>query len=158
MNLGLARNKSRLDLHMRKNVFSLGSQVGGPEAAEVTDRPEQQLRDALNDWSGYYTDAVKEFAFLLRVDGEIDTYTKMWRVFGAQEAKKKTNWVEVEIGIPQDWWKEGYLPFKQHLAEEIERGLSEMVKVLERHGGSVNKSALLSDWQKLKKKYLQRSN
>jgi len=140
-----------------KNIFSLGSQVGGPRAAAATQVEEQQLRDSLNEWSGHYTNAVKEFAFLLRVDGEIDTYTSRWKIFGAQRPRKRKNWIEVEIGIPKDWWKEGRRGFKEHLVEEVERGLSSMIKLIEKGGHSVDAGALLADWQNLKSVYLRRS-
>ena len=72
-----------------KNQFSLGSQVGGADAAIATARQEQQLRDLLNHWTGNYSFAVAEFSFLLRVDGEIHTYTKEWNIVGAQKAIRK---------------------------------------------------------------------
>src|SRR5438128_576306 len=87
------------------NSFSLGSQVGGPDAASATRDHEQQLRDAMNRWSGDYTSAIREFAFLLRIDGEIHRYTQQWGIQGAQKAKRKKDWLEVEIGIPESYWQ-----------------------------------------------------
>jgi hypothetical protein len=154
MNHGQAQNKNKKMTRAGKNIFSLGSQVGGPRAADATQVEEQHLRDALNQWSRHYTDAVREFAFLLRVDGEIDTYTKRWKIFGAQEPKKKKDWIEVEIGIPQDWWKEGRRAYRQHLAEEVERALSSMVKLLQKDGNCIIADNILADWQRIKTDYL----
>jgi hypothetical protein len=66
-----------------KNSFSLGSQVGGPDMLEASARQEQRLRDAFNRWSGDYTTAINEFAFVLRIDGAIRKYTKLWNILGA---------------------------------------------------------------------------
>ena len=57
------------------NSFSFGAQVGGPNYPEAARRQEQQLRDAFNQWSGDYSPDVREFAFLLRIDGQIHQYT-----------------------------------------------------------------------------------
>src|SRR3954469_6008288 len=152
--MGRSKTKIMSNTRAQKNVFSLGSQVGGPRAAAATEDEEQQLRDAMNRWSGHYADAVREFAFLLRVDGEIETYTKKWKIFGAQKPRKRKDWIEVEIGIPEDWWKEGPRAFKQHLAEEVERGLVEMVKLIQGRGNSIMADAILNDWQRLKHDYL----
>jgi hypothetical protein len=48
---------------------------------------------------------VAEFAFLLRIDGEIHQYSKLWKIVGAQDAKRKRNWIEVEIVVPESWCK-----------------------------------------------------
>ena len=137
------------------NVFSLGSQVGGPDAALATQVAEQQLRDAMNKWTGEYCDDIREFAFLLRVDGAIHAYTKEWNICGAQKAKRKRDWVEVEIGIPKEWWKEEQgKNFKVHLAAEIEKGLHSAIELLHRTKHRVNAEALLADWEKIKSDYL----
>ena len=50
---------------------------------------QQQPRTLMNNWIGNYSSAIREFAFLLRVDGDIDTYTKRWNIEGTQKAKRK---------------------------------------------------------------------
>lgn len=140
-----------------RNTFSLGSQVGGTDAAEATKVDEQQLRDFINDWTGDYSSDIKEFAFILRVDGEIDTYTKKWNIVGAQKAKRKRDWVEVEIGVPESWWRNGR-SYKELLAEEIEKALHSMIELLQRNKRDVKAEALLKDWLKIKKVYLGNSS
>jgi hypothetical protein len=138
-----------------KNRFSLGSQVGGPDAAVATGRQEQQLRDAMNRWSGNYSSAVKEFAFLLRVDGQIHAYTKEWSICGAQRAKGKKDWIEVEIGVPRSSWEaDDGRKYKEYLASEVEKGLCSMIAVLERSGLDIKSDSLLADWERIKRKYL----
>jgi hypothetical protein len=70
--------------------------------------------------------------FILRVDADIHTYTEMWSIVGVQKAKKKRDWIEVEIGIPEAWWKEGPTGYAIHLVEEIEKGLVSMVQLLQK--------------------------
>ena len=77
------------------NSFSLGAQIGGNDYSEDARIQEQQLRDAFNRWKGDYSTDIREFAFLLRIDGEIHRYTELWRIRGAQKAKRKSDWVEV---------------------------------------------------------------
>ena len=133
----------------------MGSQVGGPDAALATGRNEQQLRDAMNRWTGNYSSTVKEFAFLLRVDGEFHAYTQEWKIDGAQKAKRKRDWVEVEIGIPRTAWEanEGRT-YKRYLASEVEKGLRSMIEVFEGSGREINAEALINDWLKIKREYL----
>lgn len=157
MNLGLAalNEMKNKPAQRNKNHFSLGSQVGGADAAIATGHYEQELRDAMNRWSGDYSAAVREFAFVLRVDGAIHAYTKEWNIQGAQGAKRKKDWIEVEIGVPRSSWEENKgRTYKEYLVTEIDKGLRSMIEVLLRSGAEVNKEALLGDWEKLKRDYL----
>jgi hypothetical protein len=86
----------------KQNSFSLGSQIGGRVPGSVLAK-EQQLRNFMREWSGDYSAAIREFAFLLRVDSDIHGYTKLWNIEGPQKAKRKRDWVEVEIGVPESW-------------------------------------------------------
>jgi hypothetical protein len=141
--------------HKTENLFSLGSQVGGSDAAEATQQDEQELRDLLNEWTGEYSDEIREFAFLLTVDGEIDTYTKRWNIHGAQKAKRKKDWIEIEIGVPENWWREDEgRNYKRHLAAEIEKALHSIIELLQKNRWDVKAEALLTDWGKLKERYL----
>jgi hypothetical protein len=142
-----------------RNVFTLGSQIGGPDAAVAIQREEQQLRDAMNQWTGDYCREIREFAFLLRVDGQFHTYTQEWNIQGAQKAKRKKDWIEVEIGIPESWWRgDQGRQYKEHLIQEIEKGLHSMIEVLRKNRHSVHAEALLADWEKIKSDYLSQSS
>jgi hypothetical protein len=138
-----------------KNRFSLGSQVGGPDAAVATGSQEQRLRDAMNRWRGNYSSSVREFAFLLRVDGKIHAYTQEWNIRGAQRAKRKKDWIEVEIGVPRSSWEEEEgRNYKHYLASEVEKGLRSMIDVLKASRLDIDAGALLSDWEKIKEEYI----
>jgi len=142
-----------------RNTFSLGAQIGGPKAADATRQQEQELRNAINRWSGDYTRAIREFAFLLHVDGEIHTYTQLWGSVGARAAKRKRDWVEVEIGVPEAWWREDHgKKYKVYLTAEIEKGLRSMIDLLQRNQHAVDAEALLTDWESIKRGYLESSN
>jgi len=137
------------------NSFSLGAQIGGPDYAEKARVQEQQLRDAFNRWTGDYSTDVREFAFLLRIDGEIHRYTELWQIVGAQKAKRKRDWIEVEIGITKAWWQEAKNDtYKRRLADEVEAGFRSMIELLQRNKRSINAQALLDDWGRIKAAYL----
>ena len=140
---------------MRMNTFSLGSQIGGPDVPRRIIDQEQQLRNQFNLWTGDYTKVIREFAFLLRVDAFIHSYTKMWNIVGAQKAKRKRDWVEVEIGIPENWWRgdQGAL-YKWHLASAVEEGLRSMIDLLKRNRHEINDGTLLRDWHTIKSRFL----
>jgi len=109
----------------------------------------------MNRWTGNYASAVKEFAFLLRVDGEFHTYTREWNIEGAQQAKRKKDWVEVEIGIPRSAWEvDQAKTYRHYLVSEVEKGLHSMIELLKRNRQEIDDTALLSDWAKIKREYL----
>jgi hypothetical protein len=74
-----------------------------------------------NAWTGDYSSAVRELAFILRIDGESHSYTEMWSICAAQKAKRKRDWIEVEIGIPERWWRLAHSGgYKKRPAREVE--------------------------------------
>jgi hypothetical protein len=137
------------------NSFSFGAQVGGPDYREAARVQEQQLRDAFNRWTGDYSRGVREFAFLLRIDGQIHKYTEIWHIVGAQKARRKRDWIEVEIGIPEAWWQEANAGgYKKRLAEEVDIGFRSMIEVLQRNKRHIDANALFTDWSRIKSSYL----
>ncbi|HLB93047.1 MAG TPA: hypothetical protein VJK27_11950 [Terriglobales bacterium] len=99
---------------------------------------------------------IREFAFLLRVDVEFRRYTAMWDIHGAQKAKRKRDWIEVEIGIPETWWRLAHTDqFKKRLAEEVEKGFISMTEVLRKNQRDIKAEDLLNDWSKIKSRFLE---
>jgi len=135
------------------NSFSLGAQVGGQISTSAS-RSEQELRDLFNRWKGNYSKDIREFAFIWRVDAEFHAYTKEWSILGAQKAKRKRDWVEVEIGIPETWWRDttGY---RKRLAEEVERGFVSMIRLLQRNRRDVAAERLMEAWKRIKATFLE---
>ena len=79
----------------------------------------------------------------------------MWSICGAQKAKRKRDWIEVEIGIPERWWRLAHSDgYKKRLAGEVEKGFISMIEVLRKNRGIVNAEALLNDWKRIKRNYL----
>jgi hypothetical protein len=137
------------------NFFSLGAQTGGQTSSEAREQ-EQSLRDLFNAWTGDYSSDIREFAFLLRVDGHIHRYTAMWNIYGAQKAKRKRDWIEVEIGVPETWWRLAHTDqYKKRLAEEIEKGFNSMIEVLRKNRRDIRAETLLRDWFQVKAKFLE---
>ena len=137
------------------NSFSLGAQIGGQTGKASRDQM-QELRDLFNQWTGDYSADIREFAFLLRVDGEFHRYTAMWNIYGAQKAKRKRDWIEVEIGIPETWWRLAHTDqFKKRLAEEVEKGFISMIEVLRENRRDIKSEGLLNDWSKIKSRFLE---
>ena len=136
------------------NSFSLGAQEGGQVGKQAVDQM-QELRNLFNKWTGQYSTDIRKFAFLLRVDAEFHRYTVMWNIYGAQRAKRKRDWVEVEIGIPETWWRLAHTDqFKRRLAQEVENGFISMIDLLRRNRRDIKADSLLKDWAKIKSKYL----
>ena len=137
------------------NSFSLGAQEGGQVAKQAVDQM-QELRNFFNKWIGEYSADIREFAFLLKVDAEFHRYTEMWNIYGAQNAKRKRDWVEVEIGKPETWWRLAHTDeFKKRLADEVEKGFISMIDVLRRNRREIKAETLLKDWSQIKSKFLE---
>lgn len=103
--------------------------------------------------------AVRQFVFLLGVDGSIVKYTEAWKNLGPQKARRKRDWVEVEIGVPQSWWLDGGVDeYKRRLAESIETGFHSMIELLRRNHDEIAEQALLADWFKIKEQFLSDSS
>ena len=140
------------------NKFSLGAQIGGSEASDsyrAARAQEQQLRNLFNEWSGEYTSDGREFAFLLRIDSNIHKYTELWQIVGAQPAKLKRGYVEVEVGIPEAWWRESTSgTYRNRLAAEVETGFRSIVALMRDKKRQISAERLLSDWAAVKQRFL----
>jgi hypothetical protein len=137
------------------NTFSLGAQIGGPQPREAADEVEQSLRNLFNAWTGDYSPSIRQFAFLLRVDGDLDAYTKLWGIVGSQPAKRKRDWLEVEIGIPESWWRNNeQIGYPLHLADAIEVGFRSMTDLMHRNNHPIKSAQLLQDWREIRERFL----
>ena len=137
------------------NFFSLGAQTGGQTSSEAREQ-EQELRDLFNAWTGDYSSDIREFAFILRIDGHLLRYTAMWNIYGAQKAKRKRDWIEVEIGVPETWWRLAHSDqYRKRIVEEVERGFNSMIEVLRKNRRDIKAEALLRDWSQIKAKFLE---
>ena len=71
------------------------------------------------------------------------------------EGEAQTRLIEVEIGIPETWWRLAHTDqFKKRLAEEVEKGLVSMIGVLRKNRRDIKAETLLRDWSRIKSKFL----
>jgi hypothetical protein len=137
-----------------QNSFGSGGASGGPDFPIEIDRTRIQLNTALHHWRGNYTAAVEKFYFPLYVDGSVVCYTDQMKIWGGQKAKRKKNWLEVQIGVPELWWRQGEAAYKDHLTAAIEEGLHSMIALLQRNKHEIKAELLLADWRKVKQDFL----
>ena len=80
----------------------------------------------------------------------------MWNIYGAQKAKRKRDWIEVEIGVPETWWRLAHSDqYRKRIAEEVERGFNSMIEVLRKNRRDIKAEALLRDSSQIKAKFLE---
>jgi hypothetical protein len=60
----------------------------------------------------------------------------------------------VKIGIPESWWCNGELHYKQKLSSAIEDGLHSMIALLLRNRHEIQAEQLLNDWSEVKRQFL----
>lgn len=94
------------------NTFYGGAGVGGPDLPIEVERIHIQLSAGMRRWKGNYTNAIKTFGFVLFVDGSVIRYTETMNVLGTQKAKRKRDWVEVRVGVPESWSSEEEAAYK----------------------------------------------
>jgi hypothetical protein len=140
---------------LRSNSFYFGPGVGGPDLPVEVERIHIQFGLAMSRWKGNYTDAIETFSFSPFVDGSVVRYTERMNILGVQKAKRKKNWLDVEIGVPESWWREEEPKYKKRLTDSIEEGLHSMIALLIRNKHGVNAELLLADWAKVRKELLE---
>jgi hypothetical protein len=136
------------------NTFYGGAGGGGPDLPIEVERIHIQLSATMRRWKGNYTDAIKTFGFVLFVDGSLIRYTETMNILGTQKAKRKRDWVEVRVGVPESWWREKEPAYKKRLVDSIEEGLHSTIALLRRNRHNVNAKLLLADWATVKTEFL----
>jgi hypothetical protein len=136
------------------NSFGAGGADGGPDIPVEIHRIRIQLNSFFREWSGNYTRAIESFIFPMLVDGSVVRFTERMNILGAQKAKRKRNWVEVQIGVPKSWWREPEASYKKRLTDCIEEGLHSVIALLRRNKHEINAELLLADWESVKKVFL----
>jgi hypothetical protein len=136
------------------NTFYGGTGVGGPDLPIEVERIHIQLSAAMRSWKGDYTSAIKTFGFVLFVDGSVIRYTQTMKLIGTQKAKRKRDWVEVRVGVPESWWREEEPAYKKRLADSIGEGLHSAIALLQRNRHDVKVELLLADWVNVRKEFL----
>jgi Ankyrin repeats (many copies) len=152
---GAERSLSREPVARDKgNSFYFGAGVGGPDLPIEVERIHIQFAQMMRNWSGKYTEAIRVFGFVMYVDASLIHYTKTMNILGPQKAKGKRDWVEVRIGVPEEWWREDESHYKERIVVAVEDGFSSMTSLLTRNRHQVDESLLKRDWQALKTQFL----
>lgn len=138
----------------KRNSFSSGGALGGPDLPIEVERIHIQLNTLLHKWRGDYANVIGHFSFPLWVDGSLIRYTEKMNTQGAQPAKRKLKWLEVQIVVPESWWREPEPAYKERLSEGIEQGFHSMIALLRRNRHEVNANLLLADWETVKNEFL----
>lgn len=136
------------------NSFYTAGSLGGANIPIGVERIHIQLGLALRQWNGNYTDAIQKFCFSPFVDGSAVRFTERENILGVQKAKRKGDWLEVQIGVPESWWREEEMAYKRRLTDAIEDGLHSMIALLQRNRHKVNAELLMADWKVVKKEFL----
>lgn len=136
------------------NSFYFGAGPGGPDLPIEVERVHIQFAGLMRQWSGNYTEAIRTFGFMMYVDGSLIRYTETMNILGPQKAKRKRDWLEVKIGVPESWWREDEIHYKQRIAAAIEDGFTSMIALLIRNKYQIDDSALKRDWHHLKTEFL----
>jgi hypothetical protein len=154
--LGAHRKLSREPVIRPKgtNTFYFGAGVGGPDLPVEVERIHIQLTGLMHQWSGQCTNSVRVFGFVMFVDGSLTRYTETMNILGQQKAKRKRDWLEVRIGVPESWWREDEAHYKVRIIEALEDGFSSMIALLNRNEHAVDESSLMRDWNHLKIEFL----
>ncbi|HEY4355198.1 MAG TPA: ankyrin repeat domain-containing protein [Acidobacteriaceae bacterium] len=153
--LGAQRKSTQDPEHdERWNSFGTGGVAGGPDQSVKMSRIRVQLNGILHQWKGNYTRVVRMLYFPMYEDGAVVRCAQEMGIVGAQPAQRKGDWIEVKIGIPESWWGEGELSYKERLTNAIEEGLHSMIALLKRNKHPIEAELLLSDWETRKKLFL----
>lgn len=151
---GAERRLSPEPVATDNNSFYFGAGVGGPDLPIEVERIHIQFTQLMHSWRGQYTKAIRVFGFVTYVDGSLIRYTDTMNILGPQKAKRKRDWVEVRIGVPESWWSENEINYKRSIVGAIECGLASMIALLTRNNHQVNEASLIQDWQRVKTEFL----
>jgi hypothetical protein len=133
--------------------ITLGAQVGDQRANEATGVHHTDLRKLLREnCVGPYSAEIDEFAFVLRIDGDI----WHWDFEGAEKLRlsRKRRYITVDIGVPRSRWQGVTAEeIRKYLADSLEQGLAQMVEKLTKSKIDVNAEALTADFSNALRKF-----
>lgn len=105
--------------HKNRDIVTLGADVGGKDALIGTHEHVLELRKLLRQQcQGDYSSAIVEFAFVLRIDGSVQS----WGKSGVEvvELQEKNTVATADIFVPREVWDtEDPAKFRCFLAKEL---------------------------------------
>ncbi len=128
-----------------REPITLGADVGGKDAHAATNNHILALRLLLREeCRGPYSQTIKEFALVLRVDGSV----QVWGKSGVEGVRMqhKNSFATADIFVPREAWStnDAY-SFRRLLASEVTSALAKIVECAQRRGIEVSRGTLERD-------------
>lgn len=125
--------------------ITLGADVGGKDAHAATHHEILELRNLLKrGCRGPYSQTIKEFALVLRIDGSVQA----WGKSGIEGVKihKTNSFATADIFVPRDVWaNDGAHAFRHFLGSEVRGAIGEIVDHAQARGFDVYREAIERD-------------
>lgn len=102
---------------------------------------------------GPYCKDIDEFAFVLRIDGDI----WYWNFSGCEKLRlsKKHKYITVDVGVPKCRWQGRTAnEIRTYLADCVRQGLDMMVARLKKDKYEIDAIRLMADYERLLEDYL----
>jgi hypothetical protein len=145
------RNKMPPKTH---NSITLGAQMGGEDAAAATNEHILAFRRLIDQsCRGFYSNTIREFGIVLRIDGSLDRWNKM----GVENAaiRQRGSHATADIFVPSEVWSCGNpKAFRQFLALEFEKTIYEIGKIAKRREIEFSLEGLIHDVNSAVEDYL----
>lgn len=139
----------------KSGLVTLGADVGGEDADAATDQHVRTLRQLLKqECRGRYGSTFDEFAFVLRIDGAVQS----WRKSGVDHVRlqRKAKYATADIFVPSEVWngpgRSGRL--RRFLATQIVLAAEQIASRAEKAGDSIDALRFTDDVRKAVKKFL----
>jgi hypothetical protein len=128
-----------------QEAVTLGADVGGKDADAATDEQIVKLRKLLREeCQGPYSETVKEFAIVLRIDGSVQSWGK--RGVANVVLRRKQQYATADIFVPRETWAEATsLGFREFLAAEVPVAIARLAERAEERNVHVSSDKLSHD-------------
>lgn len=137
-----------------EDVVSLGADVGGRDADAATRQHVIALSKLLRQkCRGTYSDVIKEFALVLRIDGSVQS----WGKCGVENVafQKKKSFVTADIFVPVDVWSAGDVSeLRTFLVDQLVQAIKRIGEEAIRKGVVVDINKFLVDFDNVAIEYL----
>jgi hypothetical protein len=137
-----------------KDCITLGADIGGPQASDVTVPQFMPLRKFLASMcTRPYSTEVDEFALILRIDGNVAQF----HFEGCERMRRsrKGRYVTIDIGVPESRWKDQpAAALRTYLMDCVRDALRQIVAKLKKDKTDVDEGALFADVDRVAAAYL----
>ena len=128
-----------------REPITLGADVGGKDAYSATHGHILALRKLLRqECRGPYSEIIKEFALVLRIDGSVQA----WGKTGVEDVamQKKNTFATADIFVPREVWSTNDAPnLRRFLASGVKAAVAKIATCAENRGVDVSREALERD-------------